>query len=56
MENRQLVCNKAYKNTAYQSQIWTHLGEIHFLNSKLGLTDSGESPMTVDRLPVPHQQ
>jgi hypothetical protein len=56
MENRQLVCSNAYKNTVYQSQIWTHFGEIHFLNSKLDLTDSGESPMTVDRHLVPHKQ
>jgi hypothetical protein len=55
MENRQVVCSNGYKNTAYQSQILTHLEEMHFLNSELDLADSGESPMmTGDRLPVPH--
>jgi hypothetical protein len=42
MENRHLVCNNAYKNTAYQLQILTHPGEIHFLNFELDLADSGD--------------
>jgi hypothetical protein len=51
------VRSSTYKNTACQSQILTHLGQMHFLKSEVDLIDLGESPMmTGDGLPVPHQQ